>query len=83
MRYETTTPLKPTQALDLARSFFGRDLGLTEQVLSKTTAAFAGSGGELTIEAHATGGATTVEVVAHEWDYQARQYLRMLTERNR
>src|SRR5262249_5783608 len=82
MRYETTTRLKPKQALALARLFFGRELGLTEQVQSSTTAAFAGSDGDLTIEVYATDGDTTVEVVAREWDYQAREYLRLLKEQH-
>jgi hypothetical protein len=81
MRYETTTKLPPPDALALARSFFARDLGLAERSPEGATAIFEGGGGAVVVSAASRDGGSTVEVVSREWDYQAREFLRLLHAR--
>ena len=77
MRYETQTVLRPEEVVSLAREFFEGELGLHEQPNSTPAiTTFVGGGGGIALSAEAHDQSTTVELLAREWDYQARQFLR-------
>jgi hypothetical protein len=80
MRYETTTKRQPDEALALARQFFGGELGLREAESGESAATFEGGG--VAVRATVGKNGTTVEVVAREWDHQAREFLARLHERS-
>jgi hypothetical protein len=75
MRYETTTLLRPEEVATRARRFFGRNLGLEERHFDHTMT-FTGGGGGVALETTAGEDCTTVELLAREWDIQAREFLR-------
>ncbi len=81
MRYETTSKREPREVLSLARDYFTNEWGLAEQPGTNTTVRFQGGGGGVSVTAVVRGGSTHVEIIAAEWDRQARQFLSRLAGR--
>lgn len=64
------------QVLERAIQYFGQGgegLDLTEQ--SESGVRFEGGGGYVVVEVEPKGKHSEVEIVAAEWDYQAKQFL--------
>jgi hypothetical protein len=78
MRIEAKTRMAPKKVIDLARRYFGGDLGMTEARSDPSMAVFVGGGGGTAVGAQQDDGTTTVEVLSREWDHQARQFMAKL-----
>ena len=64
------------QVLERAVTFFGpRGLGLALDSRDLNSVRFEGGGGHVVVTVKASGKRTDVEIVAIEWDHQAKQFL--------
>ena len=81
MRYQTTTELTPSQALEQAITDFGPG-GVGLQITSQTNLGlvFQAGGGHIAVTAQ-PGTETTVELETREWDYAVQQFMAQLHRR--
>ena len=81
MRYQTTTPLTPRQALEQALVDFGPG-GLGLQITSQTNLGlvFQGGGGHIAVTAQ-PGAETTLELETREWDYAVEKFMALVHRR--
>ena len=79
LRIATKTKLTPEEAIIKAVKFFGPEgykLKITSQ--SDTSASFEGGGGTVGITACAENEKTSVEFLSREWDYQVKEFIRLI-----
>jgi hypothetical protein len=79
LRIATKTKLTPEEAIEKALKFFGPEgykLTITGQ--TDTSAGFEGGGGTVAITACAENGKTDVELFSREWDYQVKEFIRLV-----
>jgi hypothetical protein len=76
---EATTKLSPDEVIQSLKKYFGsggQGLEITDE--QRSCVAFAGSGGLVTAEVCPWGRRTKVNLVAQEWEYQAREFISQL-----
>jgi len=79
LRIEAKTKLSPKQAVERAIKFFGPGgYGLKVRESSEDGAAFEGGGGGVIVNVRLAEKGATVEVESHEWDFQAKEFLRKI-----
>jgi hypothetical protein len=79
LRIATKTKLTPEDIIKKAVKFFGPEgykLKINGQ--TETSATFEGGGGTVEISACAENGKTTVDFLSREWDYQVKEFIRMI-----
>ncbi len=74
MRYGAETKLGPSEVLDRAAEYFGKELGLELSSRDDCCASFVGGGGHVTITV-AEGQKTAVDLETREWDYQVKKFM--------
>ena len=79
LRIKAKTKLSPKQAVERAIKFFGPGgYGLKVRESSEDGAAFEGGGGGVIVNARLDAKGATVEIESHEWDFQAKEFLRKI-----
>jgi hypothetical protein len=79
IRLEKHTRMKAEQAISKAVEFFGpKGYGLEVNQSSPLGARFEGGGGMVEVTSRAEGKGATVEIVAQEWDIQAKEFMRKI-----
>jgi hypothetical protein len=79
LRIEAKTKLSPAEVVKRATKFFGPGgYGLKLKESSGDGAAFEGGGGGVVVNVRLEEKGSTVEVESHEWDYQAKEFLRKI-----
>jgi hypothetical protein len=79
LRIATKTKLSPEEVIEKALKFFGPDgykLKITGQ--TDTSAGFEGGGGTIAITTCAENSKTDVEFLSREWDYQVKEFIRLI-----
>jgi len=79
LRIATKTKLSPEEVIMKAITFFGPDnykLKITAQ--ADTSASFEGGGGTIDVSACAENGKTSVDFLSREWDYQVKEFIKMI-----
>ena len=79
LRIATKTSFTPEEVIKKAIQFFGPDgykLKINGQ--TETSVTFEGGGGAVEISACAENGKTTVDFLSREWDYQVKEFIRMI-----
>jgi len=80
IRIETKTKLSPEAAIKKAVDFFGPGaLGLKVKNQSANGAGFEGGGGYIEITTRIEEKKTAVELVAQEWEFQAREFVNQIS----
>jgi hypothetical protein len=78
LRIEAASKLVPQEVIERAKKFFEGGYGLKVRESSADGAAFEGGGGGVVINVVPDGKGSTVEIESHEWDYQAKEFLRQI-----
>jgi hypothetical protein len=78
LRIEAKSKLVPQEVIERAKKFFGGGYGLTVRESSADGAAFEGGGGGVIVNVSPEGKGSSVEIESHEWDYQAKEFLRKI-----
>lgn len=79
LRIEIKSKLSPKEAVERAVKFFGPGgYGLKVRESSEDGAAFEGGGGGVVVNATPDKKGATVEIESHEWDYQAKEFIRQI-----
>ncbi len=79
LRIEAKTKLGSQEVVARAIKFFGPGgYGLKVRESSDDGAAFEGGGGGIVVNIRPEEKGSTVEVESHEWDYQAKEFLRQI-----
>jgi hypothetical protein len=79
LRIEVQTKLSPEKAVARAIKFFGPGgYGLKVRESSEDGAAFEGGGGGVVVNISLDAKGSKVEVESHEWDYQAKEFIRQI-----
>lgn len=76
---EGTTKLSEEAVIESLKKYFGKDgqgLEVTDEQPSCLT--FSGGGGSVIATVSGEGGKTRVNLVAQEWEYQAKQFISQL-----
>jgi hypothetical protein len=79
LRIATKTKLTPEEVTRKAIKFFGPEgykLKLTNQM--GTSATFEGGGGSIEVSACADSGKTMVDFLPREWDFQVKEFIKMI-----
>jgi hypothetical protein len=79
LRIATKTKLTPEDVIKKAVKFFGPEgykLKITSQ--TETAASLEGSGGTIELSACIDEGKTTVDFLSREWDFQVKEFIKMI-----
>jgi hypothetical protein len=79
LRIATKTKLIPEEVIKKAIKYFGPE-GYKLKIINQTetSAAFEGSGGTIELSACNDDGKTTVDFLSKEWDFQVKEFIRMI-----
>ena len=79
LRIEVKSKLSPKEAVERAVKFFGpAGYGMKVRESSEDGAAFEGGGGGVVVNASPEKKGSSVEIESHEWDFQAKEFIRKI-----